>query len=247
MSSSCRLALILLVWFAPAPGSAHAVIVPVPRVEPSWWHRQQELNQRVAEAGVHAEMIFVGDSITQRWETDGKEIWARYYAHRNAVNLGISGDRTQHVLWRLDHGNLEGIEPKVAVVMIGTNNVTSAPACVAEVAAGVTAVVSKLREHLPQTRIVLVAIVPRGEHPSALRGNVLQINQIIRKLADEQNVFWVDFGYRLVRDDGTIPPELMRDHLHLTALGYQFWAEALEEKLPGLLGDAPVCAAGAGL
>src|SRR5438093_9326345 len=94
-------------------------VIPVPR-EGNWMKRHESFNERVKQGNV--DLIFIGDSITQGWEANGKAVWAEYYAKRNAVNLGIGGDRTQHVLWRLDHGNIDGINPKLAVLMIGTNN-----------------------------------------------------------------------------------------------------------------------------
>jgi lysophospholipase L1-like esterase len=197
------------VVLAASPAGAHSAVEPVPRDETSWRDRQALLNQRVAEAGRHAQVIFIGDSLTQRWETEGRDVWARYYSGRHALNLGISGDWTQHVLWRLDNGNLDGLDPRVAVLLIGTNNVGTEATRVAQVADGVTAIVRKLRERLPHTRIVLVAMLPREENPGPLRGNVLQINQIIRRLADEHDVFWLDFGYRFVNADGTISAELI--------------------------------------
>ena len=101
---------------------AHSAVDPVPRNEQWWQDRHKLMNERGAEAGSKSQVIFIGDSITQGWEGGGKEVWERYYAPRNAVNLGIGGDRTQHVLWRLDNGNLDRVKPKAAVIMIGTNN-----------------------------------------------------------------------------------------------------------------------------
>ena len=101
-----------------------STLEPVPR-DGGWMKRHDSFNERVKQGNV--DLIFIGDSITQGWEGAGKEAWAKHYGKRNAVNLGIGGDRTQHVLWRLDHGNIEGIAPKAAVLMIGTNN--ASPAC----------------------------------------------------------------------------------------------------------------------
>src|SRR5438309_344573 len=216
---------------------SHSAVEPVPRGDPGWKDRQDLLNKRAAEAGDKAQIIFIGDSITQGWEGEGKEVWAKYYAHRNAVNLGIGGDRTQHVLWRFDNGNLDGLKPKAAVVMIGTNNSNGEDKTVEQIADGVSAIVRKLREKLPQTKVLLLAIFPRSENPSPQRGKVLQVNQIIQKLADDQNVFWIDFGYKFVNSVGTIPHDLMPDYLHLSRRGYEIWAEAIEDKLSAVLGD----------
>src|SRR6266516_5106890 len=246
-----RSLLVCLVLVAPSVSAlAHSAVEPVSRGDQGWKDRQDLLNKRAAEAGEKAQVIFIGDSITQGWEGEGKEVWAKYYAHRNAVNLGIGGDRTQHVLWRLDNGNLNGLKPKAAVLMIGTNNSNGEDNTVDQIADGVTAIVRKLREKLPQTKVLLLAIFPRGENPSPQRGKVLQATQILQKLADNHNVYWIDFGYQFVNSDGTIPRELMPDYLHLSPKGYEIWAEAIEDKLAAVLGDSPVKAAanaGAGL
>ena len=219
---------------------AHSANEPAPRGDQGWKDRHASFNQRVAEVGEKAQVIFIGDSITHGWEGEGKEVWARYYAHRNALNLGIGGDRTQHVLWRLDHGNLDGLKPKAAVVMIGTNNSNGEDNTPEQIVDGVAAIVAKLRAALPQTKVLLLAIFPRGENFTVQRGKLAMINQVLRKLADEQTVFWVDFGHLFLNADGTMPRELMPDYLHLTPKGYAIWADAIEARLASILGDTPV-------
>lgn len=226
-------------------GFSHSAAEPAPRPDQGWQSRQKTINQRVAETGEKAQVIFIGDSITQGWEGAGKEVWAKYYAHRNALNLGIGGDRTQHVLWRLDNGNLTGLKPKAAVVMIGTNNSNGEDNTPGQIVDGVAAIVKKLRETLPQTKVLLVAIFPRSENYSVQRGKLAMINQVLHKLADGQNVFWVDFGHKFLNRDGTIPVELMPDYLHLTPKGYRIWAESIEQRLSSIIGDEPVKTAAA--
>lgn len=217
-----------------ADGS-HSAVEPVPRTEQSWQERHKLINQRVAEAGEKAQVIFIGDSITHGWEGAGKEVWERYYAPRTAVNLGIGGDRTQHILWRLDNGNLNGLKPKAAVVMIGTNNSNGEDNTVEQIADGVTAIVQKLRTKLPDTKTLLLAIFPRSENPSPQRGKILQVNQILQKLADDSHVFWVDFGHKFVTAEGVIPRDLMPDYLHLTPKAYEIWAASIEDLLKKIL------------
>jgi beta-glucosidase len=206
--------------------------------------RHDLINRRAAEMGAKAEVVFIGDSITQGWEGAGREVWQRYYTPRHAVNLGIGGDRTQHVLWRLENGNLKGLQPKAAVVMIGTNNSNREDNTVEQIAEGVTAIVRKLRSALPETKVVLLAIFPRSENPAPQRGKLLMVNQIIRKLADDPNVIWIDFGHRFIDEHGQIPAALMPDYLHLSPEGYQIWAEAIEGTLAGVIGDSPLKAKG---
>ena len=241
--SSARLTLALLLasllaGYSQTPN--HSAVQPVPRPDQSWKDRHESFNKRVAEVGEKSQVIFIGDSITQGWEGEGKAVWARYYTHRNAVNLGIGGDRTQHVLWRLDNGNLDGLKPKAAIIMIGTNNSNGDDNTPGQIVDGVTAIVKKLSTKLPDTKILLLAIFPRSENYSVQRGKLAMINQVLRRLADEQNIFWVDFGQQFLNDDGTIPRELMPDYLHLSPKGYSIWAEAIEDKLSSLLGDARV-------
>jgi beta-glucosidase len=229
----------------PAPPAAtekrvNAAIVPAPRDVDRARQRFEELNQRVKAAQGQVDLVFLGDSITQGWEGNGKAVWQRYYAHRKALNLGIGGDRTQHVLWRLEHGNLDGIKPKVVVVMIGTNNSNRDDHTPAEILEGVTAVVDLLRAKLPETRILLLSIFPRGATFNDQRGKILQVNQALAKLDDNRTVFYLDFGHRLIEKDGSISKTIMPDYLHLSEQGYRIWAESIEPKLAELLGDRPV-------
>ena len=234
---------LLLLWTKPfnaAELTLHSAIDPVPRNEPWWQERHKAMNQKVAELGEKAQVLFIGDSITQGWEGGGKDVWTRYYAPRNAINLGIGGDRTQHVLWRLDHGNLEGLNPKAAVVMIGTNNSNGEDNTPEQIVDGVRAIVNKLRSKLPDTKIILVAIFPRGENFNPQRGKLLQVNQVLRQSADNQSVYWADFGYRFLTPTGLIPRELMPDYLHLTPKGYAIWAEAIERRVASIVGDTRI-------
>ena len=227
----------LLISRAAYAHDLHSAIDPAPRGDRGWKERHDLINKRVAEAAEKAQVAFIGDSITQGWEGEGKEVWARYYSPRNAVNLGIGGDRTQHVLWRLDNGNLDGIKPKAAVVMIGTNNSNGEDNSAEQIADGVTAIVRKLRDKLPDTKILLLAIFPRGENFNNQRGKILQVNQVLQKLADDKNVIWIDFGHKFVTSEGLIPRELMPDYLHLSPKGYTIWAESIETQLSAILGD----------
>lgn len=232
------LASLLSVW-----ARANTATEPVPRTDEGWLKRQAGFIATVEASGDKASLIFIGDSITQGWEGDGQEIWARYYAPRQAINLGIGGDRTQHVLWRLDHDNLKGLKPKAAVVMIGTNNSNGEDNSVGEIAAGVAAIVRKLQASLPETKVLLLGIFPRGETPNAQRGKLCQINQILQKLDDGKSVFYLDIGHRFITADGTLPKDLMPDFLHLSPQGYRIWAEAIEPQLSTLIGDRPVAPA----
>lgn len=210
--------------FAQEAPKENDAIKPVPR-DGNWSKRQDVLNSRVKDG--KAELLFIGDSITQGWEGNGKDVWAKHFASRNAVNLGIGGDRTQHVLWRLENGNINGIKPKLAVIMIGTNNARDNKP--EETAAGVTAIVAKLREKLPETKILLLAIFPRGADKSdKLRLTNDKVNEQIAKLADGKMVEYLDIGPKFLAEDQTLSKEIMPDLLHLSVKGYEIWAEAIE-------------------
>ena len=216
-----------------AEDKLHSATKPVPRGG-GWTKRHQSFNKRVAQG--NCDLIFIGDSITQGWEGRGKKAWAKHYTKRNAVNLGIGGDRTQHVIWRLDHGNLYRIKPKAAVIMIGTNN--SGANTSQEIADGVEVIVKQLRKKLPETNVLLLGVFPRGANKADKRRQVNEgANAIFKKLADGKSVHYLDIGQKFLKEDGTLPREIMPDLLHLSEKGYTIWAESIEAKLKELMGE----------
>lgn len=227
--------LLLAMGAVAAEAPTHSAVTPAPRTDAWWQARHAAMNERVKQG--NADLLFIGDSITQGWEGAGKEVWAKHYAPRNAVNLGIGGDRTQHVLYRLLNGNLQGISPKAAVLMIGTNNSNGADNTAGEIADGVTAIVKLLREKQPQAKILVLAIFPRGEKPNPQREKLAQVNSLVAKLADGKQVFFMDIGANLSNPDGTIFKDVMPDFLHLSPKGYEIWATSIEGKLKELLGE----------
>ena len=211
---------------------------PVPRTG-GHAARHHAINKVVQSKAGDVDVVFVGDSITQGWEGAGASVWGEHYAHRKAANLGISGDRTEHVLWRLRNGNLEGITPKVAVVMIGTNNIGHGGQQTREVLDGVRAVVECIRAISPHTRVLLLDIFPRGHSFNADRGRITQINQALAKMHDGDAIVFLSIGHHFVMPDGTISPEVMPDGLHLSQRGYRIWQEAMEPTLRGMLATTP--------
>jgi lysophospholipase L1-like esterase len=197
-------------------------------------NRHEAMNARVKQGDV--DLVFIGDSITAGWEGAGKEVWAKHYGLRKAVNLGIGGDRTQHVLWRLQNGNLEGITPKLAVIMIGTNNSNSNTP--EDIAAGVKAIVELIRQKTPDTKILLLATFPRGATPEdPKRQTNEKSNAIVKQLADDQHVFFLDIGDKFLEADGTLSKEIMPDLLHLNDKSYAIWAESIEPTVVKLMGE----------
>lgn len=211
----------------------HSAVKPVPR-KGRWMKRHQAMNARVKKGNV--DLVFIGDSITQGWEGRGRQVWKKFYGNRNAVNLGIGGDRTQHVIWRLQNGNLENITPKLAVIMIGTNN--SGSNTPRQIADGVTAIVNILREKTPKTKILLLATFPRGPNKNDKRRKVNEAsNKIVAKLADGKQVFFLDIGENFLEPDGTLTRAMMPDLLHLNQKSYTIWAESIEPQVKVLMGE----------
>lgn len=214
----------------------NSATMPVSKDGAKWLERHQSMSDRL-KAG-KADVLWIGDSIVQKWETSGKAVWDKYYAGRNAVNLGISGDKTEHVLWRLENCNLECVKPKLAIVMIGQNNGPSNTA--EEIAEGVTAIVKLLRQKLPDMKILLLGIFFRGENPNDEQLKLAKANDIIAKLADDKHVFYLNINKVFLRPDGTIPKSLMPDCEHPNEEGCLVWAEAIEPKVAELLGESPI-------
>lgn len=181
-----------------------------------------------------AQLVFLGDSITAGWGSK-KDIWDKAFGQYTPANFGIGGDRTQHVLWRIENGELETIKPKAVVIMIGTNNSGSDPA--EGIANGVTKIVETVRAKQPQAKILLLAVFPRGEKasPNPGRDKLKQVNAIIAKLDDGKNIHFLDIGDKFLQPDGSLTKEIMPDFLHLSAAGYQIWADAIAPKLAELM------------
>ena len=220
---------------------ANPAIVPVPRTGGAT-NRQSQVLQRAKDNPGDCDIAFIGDSITQGWEGSGKNVWANYYGKRKCLNFGVGGDRTEHVLWRFEQGQLAGLKPKVAVLMIGTNNSNNdrdgkEHYSAGEILEGVQTVVKQIRERLPETKVLVLGIFPRSEKFSNQRGKLLQINQALAKVADGKMIYYIDFGSQLVETDGSISKAVMPDSLHLSEKGYEIWAQAIEPKLKELLGE----------
>jgi WD40 repeat protein len=218
---------------SPAVRLDYSATRPVPRKDHTWLKRHAAFRERAKQGGV--DVLFLGDSITKGWEDEGEAVWKKHFAPLKAANFGINGDRTQHVLWRLQDGQeLVGLRLKVIVLLIGTNNTLSNSA--ADIAEGITAIVRELRRQQPQARILLLGLFPR--RPAAtnpVREKIRDVNRRIAKLDDGSNVRYLDFGDRFLQADGTLSKEVMPDYLHLSDKGYQIWADAVQPLLNDLL------------
>lgn len=227
---------------------SHPAVTPVSRSTPDWWMpRHQQVLDRVAQGSV--DLLMIGDSITHGWDHAGQEVWAQYYAPRNAVNLGFSGDRTEHVLWRLQNGEIDKISPKLAVLMIGTNNSGGDQFTAEQIADGIKAIVCTLRTKLPETKVLILSIFPRGdaEQRANKQGSGSlnaqwakndQASQLASQIADGKMIFFLDINQGFLTEDGVLTRDIMPDLLHPKAKGYQIWAEAMEPTLVRLMGKA---------
>jgi lysophospholipase L1-like esterase len=206
-----------------------------------WWlprHEQklQEKRQLLA-AGTPPEIVFIGDSITQGWEKEGREVWQRHFAPLHGLALGFGGDRTENALWRLQHGEIDGLAPKAVVLMIGTNNTGHRAENPETTAAGIKRLLDEIRQRLPRAQVLLLAIFPRGEKPDDVqRGINRRVNQIIRGYADGRQVHFLDIGAALLQPDGTLAKDVMPDLLHPNERGYEIWQRAMAPTLQQLMG-----------
>ena len=220
-------------------------IDPKPR-DAGWMKRHESFNA-ISKKG-EAQLVFLGDSITAGWEKNGKDVWAKTWEPLKAANFGTGGDRTEHVIWRLQNGNFVGIKPKLVVLMIGTNNTGHQGSPAAEhggvayassaeqTAEGVKMILDILGKKLPETKVVLLGIFPRGANKEdAMRKQNIATNNLISGFADNKRVFYMDIGNTFLQPDGTLPKEIMPDLLHLSAQGYQMWADAIEGKVKELM------------
>ncbi len=205
-----------------------------------WWlpRHEQKLAEIKAhrEAGRRVDLVFLGDSITQGWENEGKAAWAASFAKYNAVALGFGGDRTENLLWRLQHGELDGMSPKAIVMMIGTNNTGDRLEDPALTIAGIQKNLDEIRRRQPQAKVLLLALFPRGEKPDDLmRRHNARINALLPALADGKQVVFLDIGRALTNPDGTLSKDILPDWLHLSPAGYAIWARSLDIPLTPML------------
>jgi lysophospholipase L1-like esterase len=208
------------------------------KADPGWMKRHEGFVE-IAKKG-DVDVLFLGDSITDGWRgKNGKTAWDKAFGSMKPANFGIGGDRTEHVLWRIQNGELDGIKPKVAVLMIGTNNSGSNSA--EQIAEGVTAIVKTLQQKTPETKVLLLAVFPRGSNKTfefnKQHETVVAVNKIIEKLDDGSKVKYLDIGSKFLKD-AKLSKDIMPDALHLSAEGYQIWADAITPTLTTMLGKS---------
>lgn len=212
---------------------------PVPRLGAHPWEISDEWrahHERLLEAKgrADAKVVFLGDSITEAWRV--APAYQASFGRFSPLNLGIAGDLTQNLLWRIEQGEIDGIKPKAAVLMIGVNNLAGGFTA-EQTAAGVRAVVGAVRTRLPETLVLLLEVLPARRDPSdPLRTKISDCNRMLEGLADGAHVVVRDFGPLLLEPDGTIAKETMRDFLHPTPAGYERLSQAVAPLLEPVLG-----------
>lgn len=233
---------VALLGIAPLARAADAAVaVPAQRTQPTTTVPSDDNFRRrigyqisysdylAAKRGRAVDLIFIGDSITEMWRwSTGWEVWLRHFENR-ALNFGLGSDRTEHVLWRLQNIRLTEWAPKVAVVLIGTNNVRDTPE---DIAAGVRAVVDETRARFTDIKVIVVSILPNARANEKMAA----ANKLIATMADGKTVFYLDLASKFPRDEENNNWKgLAGDKLHLSAEGYETWAQAVEAMLPELL------------
>jgi lysophospholipase L1-like esterase len=233
--------LLLAVFNSLAAFAENTALVPTPRDFPTNWMTRHEAYVAEAKKG-GIDLLFLGDSITDgwRWSNGGSKIWPQLYAPRHAANFGIGYDRIQNVLWRVENGELKNISPKVVVLLIGTNNHGNEddgrPRNITpEIIAGISNLVRQIQARLPQSKILLLGVFPRGDKADPVREHVKAVNAGISKLDDGSKIKFLDLGGKFLAPDGTLPRDIFPDRLHPNAKGYQIWADAMEPALQELL------------
>ncbi|MEJ0019372.1 MAG: GDSL-type esterase/lipase family protein [Acetobacteraceae bacterium] len=246
------LAVLLLLPVAAAAPPPHTVMAatPLSRMDLPWWRTRFEAKQEELRSR-RIDLMFLGDSITQDYEYSGPpdwreftRVWQRFYGDRNAINLGYSGDTTAHLLWRIRNGEVAGVAPKVAVILIGANNLGRVHWSAADTLAGIDAIIAELRRRLPRTRLLLLGILP-SERSAWATETTLAVNRALAsRYASGGDVTFLDVGHVFMRDgrlnrDLYFDPKLKQPAapLHPTAQGQALMAAAMEPTLAALLGD----------
>jgi beta-glucosidase len=211
-------------WPQPkVPEGTNPATFPLPRLD---WLAHFLFNRDRSQAKQY-DFILEGDSITDLWQGPGKDVWAQHYGYVNSLDVAISGDQVQHVLWRLENGQVDGQNPKLVMMMIGTNNMGSAltPDQIAE---GIQKLLTEYKQKLPNAHFLLLGIFPRANLATdPARAKIAATNKIISGFGDKA-VTYLDIGDKFLQPDGTLTREIMPDFLHPSAKGYEIWANAIQ-------------------
>jgi len=248
----CQALTVLLLCAAGPVPHVHTVLAatPLSRMDLPWWRARFEAKQQELRHS-RVDLLFLGDSITQDYETSGPPawqdyapVWQRFYGDRNAINLGFKGDATSHLLWRIENGETTGISPKVAVILIGANNLGRLHWSADDTVAGIDAIIVQLRQRLPHSKLLLLGVLPSERSTWATETTVAINRSLAMRYGHDGVVTFLDVG-RVFMKDGKLNRELFADPkmtppdppLHPSAQGQTLMAEAMEPTLAALLGD----------
>jgi len=209
-------------------------------VKKAAWDQSHAQFLEVAKKG-GVELLFLGDSITNQWREQGKPVWDKFFAPLKAANFGINGDQTQNVLWRVTNGEIEGLAPKLVVLMIGTNNTAKSRHSPEDIAAGVSAILGVVKAKCPESKVLLLGIFPTKVDPESFyRKNNDATNLLLAKLDDGgKTVRYLNINAKLMQRDRTISYDIFPDLLHLSEKGYTIWAEAVIGTVREMMGLKP--------
>ena len=238
------LTIILALGAASAFATIRAVSHDMYGGDANCWQMKRHAEKMCVVTNGGAKVVFIGDSITHFWEGAGKEQLSKYFSEGDfkMLDLGVSADRTEHVLWRIDEGKeLDGYEAKCILLMIGTNNTGHFPIekeAPGDTILGIREILRTIRAKQPKATIVLTAIFPRGATADDYQRHRNEIvNKEIQKFCDGKTIFWCDFNDQFLTADGQLSPEVFPDRLHPNALGYEIWYSAVKPYIDYALSD----------
>jgi beta-glucosidase len=212
----------------------HPSTTPADRpLREGWLERHRRYCARAAAGNL--DLVFLGDSLTQRWE-GAPDVWQCYYGKRNAAQMGIDNDGTQQVLWRVDHGTLDGCSPKLIVLLIGINNIGNDNATPEDVHDGIAAILGRIRAKLPKTAVLVMGLLPYDRPGVDYHAQIAGTNRLLPTLGGRDNVHFLDIGARLLVN-GKVSPVMQPDGAHLSPRGYAIYAEAIEPTVRLLMGE----------
>jgi lysophospholipase L1-like esterase len=203
-------------------------VIPTKRSEDWWLERHQQKLTELQNIDQPIDILFLGDSITHAWEVEGYEYWQQHFAHPKAFNLGFAGDRTEHLLWRIQNGEIDNLSPKWVVLLIGTNNAGHRLDEPEDIAAGIKVILDELKLQLPQSKILIMAIFPRSRNNiKPMRKRVDATNKIIQGFADQKQIYWLDINQQFLTEQGVLLESIMPDLLHPNSQQYAIWGKAV--------------------
>ena len=211
---------------------------PAPRTDQNSRTAHAQLLEKARRGGI--DIYFEGDSITRRWGTSDAQYqellanWNRNFFGWNAANFGWGADGIQNILWRLQNGELDGVNPRIIVLLAGTNNLGGSPP--EEVTRGIQAVLGVIEQKAPHATIILMGITPRNDQGAGIVATIDQVNRNLSEFADGKRIRYLNINGKLADKEGRLLEEMTVDGLHLSVRGYQVWADALQPIFTELLG-----------